>query len=158
MKKINYILVVSLMVFSVIVPTVVHYDMNNNYEIKKKQEISILEDENVRFNIDECKKSNYIEIRGWALKINENILSAETKIGFYDENQNEVIIVPTVAEKRKDVNKQFKTIDFQYRNCGFYGKYNKKILKKGHSYRVIIFLNNDAKRYIKSQKRVVRER
>lgn len=156
MNKKCTIFLVLLMGFSILVPGVVKYDMENNYIIESSDDIKYNDSSEIAFNIDRCEIDKYIEIQGWGMRLNEQIQVANTQIGFLDLKTNEIIIIPTVLEVRKDVNQEYKTKEFKYKNTGFYGKINSDIINMNHTYKIVLFF--DANReYCYDTKKMISE-
>ena len=157
MIKKNVILFFIVVVISLLVPAVVKYDMESNYEIIQEEQIEITNDPDMQYNIDEITVGQYIKIRGWAMNLSDPIVVFDTQVGLWDEESGQIIIIPSVPETRKDVNKKYKNYVYNYKNSGFYTKINTKLLESRHKYKIIIFLNGNIKKCIDTKKSVLVE-
>lgn len=143
MIKKNGILLLIVIIISLLVPAVVRHDMESNHKVIQEEQIMITNNPDIQYNIDEVNGNQYIEIRGWAVELNEPILVFDTQVGLWDEESGQVIILPAVLEAREDINKQYKNKGYDYTNSGFYTKVNSNVLENDVTYKILIFLQKN---------------
>gem|GEM_PF-3212503 len=99
----------------------------------------------VQFTIDSVnndENSNYISIRGWALKKGANISTVECYVGLINTSTNEYYKLNTVKEDRPDVTSHFND-GFNYDKSGLYSQFSMKRVEKGKYEIVLLYLSDN---------------
>uniref|UniRef100_UPI000559449F hypothetical protein n=1 Tax=Clostridium saccharoperbutylacetonicum TaxID=36745 RepID=UPI000559449F len=106
-------------------------------------------DDGVKVTVDEVNNNpedKIVRIRGWAIKLNQDLQTVETYVALKNVETLEVYKISTIEQDRSDVTDYFKNNyddTHNYNHSGFIGRVDKRALKNNGKYQICILYLSD---------------